>query len=72
MARDGSDDALRRCRIDGNGIVERERAVEERAGDLAAVRHLAESCGVECRWDLRRHRLDGRQDGYLRRRGPRA
>ena len=48
-------------------IVEGERPVEHAAGDLAAIRHLAQRRGLDGRGDLRRHGLDRRQDRDARR-----
>ena len=58
-------DALdaRRLRVDG--VVESERAVDLAAGDLAAIRHLAERRRLDGRGNGRRHRLDSREDGNL-------
>ena len=55
----------RRLRVDR--VVEGERAVEQAAGDLAALGHLAERRGLDGRGDLGRHRLDRRQDRDARR-----
>jgi hypothetical protein len=53
------------CRREVDRVVERERAVENAAGDLPAVGHLAQRRGV----DRRRHvGIDGfhrREDGHL-------
>ena len=51
---------LRRPEIDG--VVERQRAVEDPAGDLAAVGHLAEGGGLDGRGHLGIHGLHRRQD----------
>ena len=51
---------LRRLGIDR--VVERERTVEDPAGDLAAVRHLAERRRLDGRGDLGGDGLDRRQD----------
>ena len=66
-ARDRRFDALdsRRLRVDG--VVEGERAVEHAAGDLAAVRHLAQCRRFDGRGDLRRNSLDRRKNGDARR-----
>ena len=56
---------LRRLGIDG--VVEGERPVEDAAGDLAAVGHLAQRGGLDGRRDLRRHGLDRREDRDPRR-----
>ena len=45
-----------------DGVVERQRAVEHAARDLAAVGHLAQRRRLDGRGDLRVDRLDGRQD----------
>ena len=58
----GPRDALDPRRLGVDGVVEGERAVEQAAGDLAALGHLAEGGGLDRRGDLRRHRLDGGED----------
>ena len=60
-------DALDPRRLGIDGIVEGERPVEDAAGDLAAVGHLAERRGIDGRGNLRRHRLDGGKNGNPRR-----
>ena len=45
-------------------IVERQRAVEDRAGNLAAVGHLAQCRGLDRRGDLGIDRLHRRQDRH--------
>ena len=55
-----------------DGVVESERAVEDAAGDLPAVGHLAQRRGIQRRPDFRRHRLDRREDRDLRQRRRRA
>ena len=55
-------DALDPGRLRVDRVVERERTVEKAAGDLPAVRHLAERGRLDGRRDLRRHGLDRRQD----------
>ena len=48
-------------------VVEGERPVEDAAGDLPAVGHLAERGGVDGRGNLRGHGLDRREDRDARR-----
>ena len=67
MPGDRRGDALDARRLGVDGVVEGERAVEQAAGDLAALGHLAERGGLDGRGDLGGHRLDGRQDRHLRR-----
>ena len=54
------------CRLRVDRVVERERPIENTAGDLLAVGHLAERGRVYGRWNLRGHGLDRRKDGYSR------
>ncbi len=65
--RDRGLDALDLRRLGIDGVVEGERAVEDAAGDLAALGHLAERGRVDRRGDFRGHRLDGREDRNPRR-----
>ena len=58
----------RRLGIDG--VVEGERPVEDAAGDLPAVGHLAERGRLDGRGNLRRHGLDRREDRNARRAEP--
>ena len=67
VAGDRAGDALDARRLGVDGVVEGERAFEQAAGDLAALGHLAEGGGLDRRGDLGRHRLDGGEDGDLRR-----
>jgi hypothetical protein len=60
-------DALDSCRLKIDGIVEGERPVEDRAGDLSPVRHLAEGGRVDGGGDLRGHRFDSGENRYSRR-----
>ena len=53
-----------------DGIVESERPVEDAAGDLAAIGHLAQSRRLDRRGDLGGDRLDGRENGNPRRTKP--
>ena len=59
---------LRRLRIDR--VVESERAVENAAGDLPAIGHLAERRRLDRRRDFRRHGLDRGEDRDARRAKP--
>ena len=69
-ARDRRVDLLDRRRLEADRVVERERAVEDAAGDLAAVGHLAQRRRLDRRRHLRVDRLHRRQDRdpHLRRR----
>ncbi len=58
-------DLLRARRLEADGVVERQRAVEQPAGDLAAIGHLAQRRRVHRRGNLRVDRLDRRQDRDL-------
>ena len=60
--RDRRHDLLDRRRLGADRVVERERAVEDPAGDLAAVGHLAQRRRFDGRRHVRVHRLDRRQD----------
>src|SRR5437773_1763838 len=55
-------DLLDLHRFEANGVVERERAVEDCTGDLTAVGHLAQRARLDCRWHLRIDGLHRRQD----------
>ncbi len=65
--RDRRDDALGARRLQRHRVVERERAVEDAADDLAAIGHLAQRRGVDGRADVRRDRLDRGEDRHPRR-----
>src|ERR1039458_10360436 len=65
LAGDGRDQLLDAGGLFADGGVEGQRAVEDAAGDLAAVGHLAERGGVECGLDLGVHVLDGREQRHL-------
>jgi hypothetical protein len=65
-------DALDARRLGADGVVEGERTVDFTAGDLSAIRHLAERGSLDGRWNGRRHRLDSREDGDLRRAEPKS
>jgi hypothetical protein len=65
LAGDGRDEVLDFGGLDADGGVKGQRAVEDAAGDLAAVGHLAEGGGVEGGLDLGVHGFDGRQQGNL-------
>ena len=54
-------------RLRADGVVESERPVENAAGDLAALGHLAERGGVDGGRNFRSHRLDRGKDGNPRR-----
>src|SRR6476646_3945355 len=58
-------DALDACRLGADRVVESKRTIEIAAGDLAAIRHLAQRrrfCGGGDGWG---YRLDGGEDGDL-------
>ena len=55
-------DALDLCRRRIDRVVESKRSIKNAIGNLSSLRHLAEGCCLDCRWDLRRYRLDGRED----------
>ncbi|CAM2147852.1 hypothetical protein PT2222_10312 [Paraburkholderia tropica] len=67
VARDWRRDALDARGFGADRVVEGERAVEQAAGDLAAVGHLAERGGVDRRGHLVGDRFHGREDRHLRR-----
>ena len=60
------DDVLGFRRSLGDRIVEGQGAIQKAAGDLAAVRHLAQRGGIHRRGDLRVDRFHGREHGNLR------
>ena len=60
-------DALDLRRLGIDGIVEGKRPVEDAAGDLPAVGHLAERGGLDGGRNFRSHRLDRGKDGDPRR-----
>ena len=62
VAGDRAADALDPRGLGVDGVVEGERPLEQAAGDLAALGHLAEGRGLDGRGDLRRHRLDRGED----------
>lgn len=62
---DGRNDALGLGRLLRDGVIEGERAVDQAAGDLSAVSHLAEGDCLHRRGDLRVDGLDGGEDGDL-------
>ena len=63
IAGDGRTDALDRCRVLVDRVVERQRTIDQRACDLSAVGHLAQRGRV----DRRRHlRVDGFHGGENR------
>src|SRR5262245_4700033 len=43
-------------------VVESKRSIKNAIGNLSSIRHLAERRCLDRRWDLRRYRLDGRED----------
>ena len=51
-------------------VVEGERAVEQAAGDLAALGHLAQRRRLDGRWNFRGHGFDRRKDRDPRRAQP--
>ena len=51
--------------LDADGGVEGQRTVEDAAGDLAAVGHLAQRSRVQSGFDLGVHRLDRREQRNL-------
>ena len=53
--------------LEADRVVERQRAVEDAAGDLAAVGHLAQRGRLDRRRHLRIDRLHRREDRHLRR-----
>ena len=61
---DGRGDALDPRRLGINCVVKGQRAIQHAAGDLAALRHLAQGSGLDGGGDLGRHRLDRRQDRH--------
>ena len=65
-------DALDRSRFGVDRIVHRQRPVEQPAGDLTAVGHLAENCRVGGAGDLWVDDLNRRQDRYTRLSEPEA
>ena len=58
-------DALDACRLRADRIVEGERTVELAAGDLTAIRHLAQRRSLDGGGNGRGHGLDGGQNGDL-------
>ena len=55
------------CAASGlDGVVESERAIEDAAGDLSAIGHLAKRGRLDGGWDLRGHGLDRGKDGDTR------
>ncbi len=67
LAGDRGHDALGPRGLDRHRIVEAERAVEDAAGDLAAIGHLAQRRRVDRRADVGRDRLDRGEDRHARR-----
>ena len=61
----GRDEMLDLGRLDADGGIEGQRAIEDAAGDLAAIGHLAQRRRVERGLDLGVDRLDGREQRNL-------
>jgi hypothetical protein len=72
IARDLRANMLDLGSLPADRVVEGERAVEQAAGDLAALGHLAQCRGVDGQRDLGRHRLDRGEDRDLGPRDPQA
>ncbi len=66
VTRHWGDDALGVGGPFGNGIVKGQRPIQDAAGNLAAVSHLAQGCGIHGSLEFGRHRLHGRENGHLR------
>ena len=67
LAGDGGLDAFNSGGLRVDGVVERQRSVEQPTGNLAAICHLAQRRGFNGRGNLGRYRFDGRQNRYPRR-----
>src|SRR6516162_6112912 len=59
--------ALNSCRFRTYRIIERQRAVDNRIGNLFAVGHFAQRRRIDRRWDFRGDGLNGGKDGHSRR-----
>ena len=62
VAGNGRLDAFGFCGDDGDGVVERQGAIEDATLDLPTVSHFAERSGVECGLDFRVDGFDRRQN----------